>query len=197
MEQSKHLTDDELVKMYADGNNEAFDLLLERYKTKLFSYIIYNTHDQDLANDIFQETFVKAIVKIQAGQYTSSGKFQAWINCIAHNIIMDYFRKKSYENTVSDDACDGQILNNLCLYDFSIESKHIHNQSLQDVVTLYQMLPQPQSQIVYMRFYQGMSFKEIAEELHISINTALGRMRYALINMKRMASEKNISFELA
>ncbi len=197
MERSKHLTDDELVKMYADGNNEAFDLLLERYKTKLFSYIIYNTHDQDLANDIFQETFVKAIVKIQAGQYTSFGKFQAWINCIAHNIIMDYYRKKNYENTVSDDACDGQILNNLCLYDFSIESKHIHNQSLQDVVTLYQMLPQPQSQIVYMRFYQGMSFKEIAEELNISINTALGRMRYALINMKRMATEKNISFELS
>ena len=196
MEFSKHLTDDELVKMYIDGNNEAFDLLLERYKTRLFSYIVYNVQNEDLANDIFQETFVKAIVRIQAGQYTASGKFQAWITCIAHNIIMDYFRRKNYENKIPDNETNEQSTNNQYIYDFSIESTYIHNQSLNDIVTIYKMLPKAQSQVVYMRFYQDMSFKEIAEELNISINTALGRMRYALINMKRIATEKKISFEL-
>ena len=196
MEFSRHLTDDELVKMYIDGNNEAFDLLLERYKTRLFSYIVYNVQNEDLANDIFQETFVKAIVRIQAGQYTASGKFQAWITCIAHNIIMDYFRRKNYENKIPDNETNEQSTNNQYIYDFSIESTYIHNQSLNDIVTIYKMLPKAQSQVVYMRFYQDMSFKEIAEELNISINTALGRMRYALINMKRIATEKKISFEL-
>ena len=191
-----HLTDDELVKMYANGDNEAFDSLLNRYKSKLYSYILYTVHDEDTANDIFQETFVKVILSIQSKHYAPSGKFYAWITRIAHNMIMDFYRQKNNENMVSDDAENGQRLNNERLSDPSYEMQQVYEQSLSDVVVLYKMLPKAQSEIVFMRFYQDMSFKEIAEELGISINTALGRMRYAIINMKRIAAEKNISFEM-
>ena len=188
MKDLKHLTDDNLVKMYAGGDNEAFDALLERYRYSLYSYILFNVRNEDVANDIFQETFVKVITNIQAGNYLASNKFQAWITCIAHNIIMDNFRKQS-----SDE--DNAILNCANLCDSNIETQRIREQSLSDIVTLYKQLPKPQSEIVFMRFYQDMSFKEIAEELNISINTALGRMRYALINMKRIATQKNLFYE--
>ena len=195
MKDHKHLTDDDLVKMYAGGDNEAFDALLERYRYSLYSYILFNVRNEDVANDIFQETFVKVITNIQAGNYLASNKFQAWITCIAHNIIMDNFRKQSSDNTVSCDDEDNAILNCANLCDSNIETQRIREQSLSDIVTLYKQLPKPQSEIVFMRFYQDMSFKEIAEELNISINTALGRMRYALINMKRIATQKNLFYE--
>lgn len=195
MKNLDHLTDDELVRLYASGNNEAFDSLLDRYKSKLYSYIYYTVHDEDTANDVFQETFVKVICSIQAHHYAPSGKFYAWTTRIAHNIIMDLFRQNNNENTIAEDE-EGLLLNEASLYDPSFEMQQIHNQSISDIVVLYKMLPKSQSEIVYMRFYQDMSFKEIADELGISINTALGRMRYALLNMKRLATEKNISFEL-
>jgi len=196
MNSHTHLTDDELVKMYANGNNEAFDSLLNRYKSKLYSYIFYTVHNEDLANDIFQETFVKVILSIQSKHYAPSGKFYAWITRIAHNMIMDQYRQKNCDTLISEDPETGQITGDVTLSDPSFEMQQVYNQSLNDVVTLYKMLPEAQSQIVFMRFYQDMSFKEIAEELGISINTALGRMRYAIINMKRIAAEKNISFEM-
>ncbi len=196
MDIKSHLTDDELVKMYANGNNEAFDCLLNRYKSKLFSYIFYIVHDEDTANDVFQETFVKVILSIQAKHYAPTGKFYAWVTRIAHNIIMDLYRQKSNENLSSDEEDNYHLLNNENLCEPSFEMQQVYDQSLSDIVILYKMLPKTQSQIVFMRFYQDMSFKEIAEELGISINTALGRMRYALINMKRIAVEKNISFEM-
>ena len=192
----KLLTDDELVKLYAEGTNEAFDVLLDRYKNKIYSYILYTVHDEDTANDLFQETFIKVIVNIQSKRYSTEGKFQAWVTRIAHNMIMDFYRQKAVENTVGDETEDGQIFNSANLSDPSIESQQIHDQTLRDVKALYKMLPQPQGEIVFMRFYQNLSFKEIAEELGISINTALGRMRYAIINMRKMAEEKNISFAL-
>ncbi len=191
-----HLTDDELVKMYANGSNEAFDSLLSRYKNKLFSYIFYTVHDEDMANDIFQETFVKVILNIQSGNYVPSGKFYAWITRIAHNMIMDQYRQQGLNNFIQEDPETGQVANNVELSDPSFEMQQVYDQSISDVVKLYKMLPDVQREIVFMRFYQDMSFKEIAEELGISINTALGRMRYAIINMKRIAAEKNISFEM-
>ena len=191
-----HLTDDELVKMYANGSNEAFDSLLSRYKNKLFSYIFYTVHDEDMANGIFQETFVKVILNIQSGNYVPSGKFYAWITRIAHNMIMDQYRQQGLNNFIQEDPETGQVANNVELSDPSFEMQQVYDQSISDVVKLYKMLPDVQREIVFMRFYQDMSFKEIAEELGISINTALGRMRYAIINMKRIAAEKNISFEM-
>lgn len=189
------LTDDELVMNYANGNNEAFDVLLDRYKSKLFSYIYYTVHDESLADDLFQETFVKVIVRIQAGRYVAAGKFQAWLTRIAHNLIIDYYRQKSNENSVSNDNEDYSLLNDVSLAAPCYETQLINEQTLSDAKHLCAMLPESQSQVVYMRFYNNMSFKEIAETLGISINTALGRMRYAIINMRRMAEEKNISLE--
>ena len=196
MENLNQLTDDELVKLYTNGKNEAFDILLERYKSKLYSYIYYTVHDEDVADDLFQETFVKVIVYLQANRYIPSGKFQAWIRRIAHNMIMDYYRQKVGENIVHNNAEDGELLNNSNLADPSIEMQQVNNQTFSDVEKLYKMLPNVQSQVVFMRFYQDLSFKEIADELGISINTALGRMRYALINMRRIAEEKNISLAI-
>jgi len=196
MENLNQLTDDELVKLYTNGKNEAFDILLERYKSKLYSYIYYTVHDEDVADDLFQETFVKVIVYLQANRYIPSGKFQAWIRRIAHNMIMDYYRQKVGENIVHNNSEDGELLNNSNLADPSIEMQQVNNQTFSDVEKLYKMLPNVQSQVVFMRFYQDLSFKEIADELGISINTALGRMRYALINMRRIAEEKNISLAI-
>ena len=197
MKDLSQLTDDALVELYVNGNNEAFDTLLERYKSKLYSYIYYTVHDEAVANDIFQDTFVKVITYIQAGRYTPSDKFQAWITRISHNIIMDYYRNISTDDTTSSDYDNGELLNTVRLSDPSIEMQQVHDQTLAEVGQLYKMLPKSQSQVIYMRFYQDMSFKEIAEELGISINTALGRVRYALINMRRIASEKNISLAVS
>jgi RNA polymerase sigma-70 factor (ECF subfamily) len=189
-------TDDQLVSMYAQGNNEAFDVLLDRYKSKLYSYIFYTVHDEDLANDLFQETFVKVIMRIQEGRYQATGKFQAWITRIAHNLIIDYYRDRANENLISNDEVEYDLLNDANLADSSHESQLVNNQTLNDVKLLCQALPDSQSEVVRMRYYYNMSFREIAETLGISINTALGRMRYALINMRRMAMEKNISLEI-
>jgi RNA polymerase sigma-70 factor (ECF subfamily) len=189
-------TDDQLVSMYAQGNNEAFDVLLDRYKSKLYSYIFYTVHDEDLANDLFQETFVKVIMRIQEGRCQAAGKFQAWITPIAHNLIIDYYRDKANENLISNDEVDYDLLNDANLADSSHESQLVNKQTLNDVKLLCQALPESQSEVVRMRYYYNMSFREIADTLGISINTALGRMRYALINMRRMATEKNISLEI-
>lgn len=194
MKDIKALTDDELVDLYAKGTNEAFDTLLSKYQSKLFSYIYYVVRDEDVANDIFQETFLKVLVRIQNGQYCSNGKFQAWITRIAHNLIMDYFRNKEQENLVSNNETDYDIFNNVNLCEHTIEDQLLVTQSLSDAKTIMGILPPSQSEVVRMRFYENLSFKEIAEKLDISINTALGRMRYAVINMRAIAQERNISF---
>lgn len=194
MKNIKALTDDELVTLYAQGNNEAFDTLLNKYQSKLFSYIYYVVRDEDVANDLFQETFLKALVRIQSGQYQSSGKFQAWITRIAHNLVMDYFRNKEQENLVSNSEADYDIFNTTSLSEHTVEDQMLITQSLSDAKNIMGCLPPSQSEVVRMRFYENLSFKEIAEKLDISINTALGRMRYAVINMRAMAQERNISF---
>lgn len=194
MKDIKALTDDELVDLYAKGTNEAFDTLLSKYQSKLFSYIYYVVRDEDVANDIFQETFLKVLVRIQNGQYCGNGKFQAWITRIAHNLIMDYFRNKEQENLVSNNETDYDIFNNVNLSEHTVEDQLLVTQSLSDAKNIMSILPPSQSEVVRMRFYENLSFKEIAEKLEISINTALGRMRYAVINMRAIAQERNISF---
>lgn len=189
----KVLADDELVDLYANGKNEAFDTLLNRYQSKLYSYIFYVVHDEEVANDLFQETFLKALVRIKEGQYTSSGKFYAWITRIAHNLVMDYFRNKEQENTISNDESEYDLLNSIRLADHTVEDQMLVDQSLNDVKKIMGSLPESQSEVVRMRLYEEMSFKEIADKLNISINTALGRMRYAVINMRAIARERNIS----
>lgn len=193
MENLKVLADDELVDLYANGKNEAFDTLLNRYQSKLYSYIFYVVHDEEVANDLFQETFLKALVRIKEGQYTSSGKFYAWITRIAHNLVMDYFRNKEQENTISNDETEYDLLNSIRLADHTVEDQMLVDQSLNDVKKIMGSLPESQSEVVRMRLYEEMSFKEIADKLNISINTALGRMRYAVINMRAIARERNIS----
>lgn len=191
------LTDDALVELYANGNNEAFDILLNRYQSKLYSYIFYTVKDEDVANDLFQETFVKVILRIQSRRYVAAGRFAAWINRIAHNLIIDYFRQRENECLVSDEECGSDTLNNYQLLDDAYEVNLLNNQTMKDIKQLCKMLPEPQSRVLYLRYYCNMSFKEIAQELNISINTALGRMRYAILNIRRLATENNISLSLS
>lgn len=193
MRRTSTLADEELVRKYAKGDNNAFDILLTRYKEKLYSYIYFIVHNEELANDLFQETFIKAIMAIQQGRYTESSRFSAWITRIAHNLIIDQFRQEKNENLISNDESEGLLLNNAQFSDSTIEMKMITDQSLIDVQRLMNELPDNQREVVYMRFYQGLDFKEIAEITGVSINTALGRMRYAILNMRRMVQQRNIS----
>lgn len=196
MESLNKLSDEQLVVLYAEGCNSAFDLLLFRYKTKIHSYISYVIKDPDLTEDLFQETFIKAIVTIRQGKYTETGKFGAWLSRIAHNLVIDHFRQGKTENNVSSDQNEYDVLNNVKLSHGSIEDDLIRTQLHCDVRKLIRNLPQNQQDVLVMRYYKNLSFKEIAETTGVSINTALGRMRYALINMRKMADEYNISLTL-
>ena len=190
------LTDDMLVARYSEGDNKAFDELLARYQSKLFNYIYFIVRSQEVAEDLFQETFVKAITTIQQGRYTASGKFGAWLTRIAHNMIIDGFRQERNENTISNDETEVDLLNNADLCEDNVETQMVNEQTLGDVRRLVDALPDNQREVVYMRFYQDLSFKEIADITGVSINTALGRMRYALLNMRRIAEEKHIVLEM-
>jgi len=190
------LTDEKLVKLFEQGNSRAFEVLLLRYKSKVFAYIFLFVRNRELTEDIFQDTFIKAIQTIQMGKYTESGKFLAWINRIAHNLIIDYFRREKNENTFSADSVDYDIINDAKLSEKSIEDVMSNEQVLRDVVQLVDFLPESQQSVVRMRFFEGLSFKEIAEKTDVSINTALGRMRYALLNMRRIATESDVYLEL-
>lgn len=182
--------DETLVSLYAEGENQAFNVLLNRYKDKLYSYIYYIVRNSEMTEDIFQETFMKAIITIRQGRYNENGKFSAWLRRIAHNLIIDSFRQEKSENLVSCDEPEVNILNNSGLAEGTIENAIVNRQILSDVRRLMEFLPDEQREVVYMRFYQDLSFKEIAEQTGVSINTSLGRMRYAILNLRRMA-EKN------
>ena len=182
--------DETLVSLYAEGENQAFNVLLNRYKDKLYSYIYYIVRNSEMTEDIFQETFMKAIITIRQGRYNENGKFSAWLRRIAHNLIIDSFRQEKSENLVSCDEPEVNILNNIGLAEGTIENTIVNRQILSDVRRLMEFLPDEQREVVYMRFHQDLSFKEIAEQTGVSINTSLGRMRYAILNLRRMA-EKN------
>jgi RNA polymerase sigma-70 factor (ECF subfamily) len=188
----KQMTDEELVVAYAHGENTAFDILLNRYKSNIYSYIYFIVHNREMAEDIFQETFVKAIITIKQGRYTENGKFRAWINRIAHNLIIDNYRQEKNEQTISNDECEVDLLNNYKLSDGTIEDEIVKEQILSDVKKLINYLPANQKEVLILRYYQDLSFKEIADITGVSINTALGRMRYAILNMRRIAEEKNM-----
>lgn len=190
------LSDEQLVKNYAKGDNDAFDTLLERYQQKIYSYILFLVHDAEVADDLFQETFMKAIVTIRQGRYVESGRFSAWLTRIAHNLVIDKYRQDRNSNVISNDASETDLFNNASLSDITVEMKMITEQSLTDVGRLLRELPDNQKEVLYMRFYQDLSFKEIADATGVSINTALGRMRYGLINLRKMVSERGIVLEV-
>ncbi|MGN0236732.1 MAG: RNA polymerase sigma factor [Lepagella sp.] len=192
MAKSSVLTDEMLVREYAEGNNDAFDTLLRRHQDRIYSYILRVIKNEDVANDIFQETFVKAIMTIRQGRYTENGKFPAWISRIAHNLIIDYYRQEKSENLQSVDLTEVDILNRRDLCEDTIEDVIITDQIFADVKYLIEELPDLQKEVLKMRYYQGLSFKEIAELTGVSINTALGRMRYAILNLRRIAHDKDI-----
>jgi RNA polymerase sigma-70 factor (ECF subfamily) len=191
------MSDEELALAYIDGNNRAFDELLTRNQEKIFTYIMYVVKDEDLANDLFQETFLKVITKLQNHQYADSGKFVWWLTRIAHNVIIDYYRAQKSDKVV--DAPRENDLSNLRsdnVMDGNRENELSNAQVLKDVKRLMDALPEAQRDVVYMRFYQELSFKEIAKLTNVSINTSLGRMRYALINLRRLTRQYNIALNL-
>ncbi len=191
------MTDEELALSYTNGSNRAFDILLERNQSKLFSYILFVVRDREQANDLFQETFVKIITKLQEGKYTTTGKFGAWIMRIAHNVIMDWYRSKRSDKTVEQgNDNDLSKFSPADLLDLNVENRYVNDQVMSDVKKIMNLLPATQREVVFMRFYQDLSFKEIAELTNVSINTALGRMRYAILNMRRIAKAHNVVLQL-
>ena len=190
------MTDEELVVSYACGNNAAFDVLLERYKQSLYTYILFTVRHNGLAEDIFQDTFIKAITTIKQGRYTETGRFKAWLMRIAHNLMIDYLRQKKNENTISNDDYDLDLWNSSSLGEDTVEVELVRTEVLSDVKKLVACLPDAQREVLEMRYYKDLSFKEIADRTGVSINTALGRMRYAILNMRRMAEENKMIFTL-
>lgn len=190
-------TDEELALLYAAGNNKAFDELLARNQQKVFDYIQFVVHDYDLSNDIFQDTFIKAIIYLQDGKYTDTGKFYFWLTRIAHNAIIDKFRRiKSAHIVEPNDDNDLSNLTSDELKEGNREMEFVNNQIRADVRHMISMLPANQREVVYMRYYLDLSFKEIAEITGVSINTSLGRMRYAILNMRRMAKKNHMQLDM-
>ena len=197
MKNYESMTDEMLALQYVEGDNGAFDEILTRNQKKLYDYILFVVHDPEVANDVFQETFVKVITRLQEGKYTDSGKFSFWLYRIAHNVIMDTFRMQRSEHLIEPTADnDLSKLKSESVMDINRENEFVNAQVLRDVRHIMEQLPEPQREVVYMRFYQELPFKEIAKITGVSINTSLGRMRYALINMRRMAKQYEIQLTL-
>ena len=164
------VSDDRLIARYVEGENEAFDALIERHKNRIFNYIFHSVKDDDLANDIFQETFVKAIITIKQGRYVENGHFAAWITRIAHNLIIDFYRQEKSENVQSSDSTEVDILNRKELSEATVEDNLIIDQIHSDVRRLVTALPANQREVLLMRYYKNMSFKEIADTTGVSIS---------------------------
>lgn len=190
------ITDRELVKQFIDGNRSGIENLIQRHKNRLFTYISIYVREQSLAEDIFQETFLKVIHSLKAGKYTDNGKFLGWTMRIAHNLIIDHFRREKQMRMLSNDDYEADIFNEKRLTEDNIEDDIVKEQIINDVRLLLDKLPDDQREVVILRHYAGLSFKEIAEQTEVSINTALGRMRYALINMRKMIEEKSLSLTI-
>ena len=187
------LSDRELLNDYLQGNKSAISTLLEKYNSRVRNYLRMMVGDDDVAADIAQETFIKALRVIDEGRYTDSGKFLSWIMRIAHNKALDYFRSQKSNNSVSESSVGYNVLGTMKYADRSIEDSMISDQISADIRALVELLPDEQREVVKLRYYSDLSFKEIAEQTGVSINTALGRMRYALINLRKMIQEKKIS----
>lgn len=189
------LSDQELVQAYLKGNEQAIEQLILRFKTQVYTYIVCKVKNQALAEDIFQDTFIKVINTIKKGKYNDEGKFLPWVMRIAHNLIIDYYRKNTRMPFVKN-SDEFDIFDVIKSPEASAQEKLEKNQVLLDVKNLIKFLPSDQKEVLMMRLYYDMSFKEISETTNVSINTALGRMRYALINLRKMAEEKNLSLSL-
>lgn len=189
-------TDYELVQMFVNGDKSSIEMLIKRHKNRVFTYIILIVKNEQLAEDIFQDTFIKVINSLKAGKYKDNGRFISWVIRIAHNLIIDHFRKEKQLNTMSNDDYDVDIFNSKKLSDKNIEDDLIEEQIHHDIRKLVDQLPDDQKQVILLRHYGGLSFKEIADQTNVSINTALGRMRYALINLRRLIEQYNISLTL-
>lgn len=203
MKNINKLPDEQLVELYTKGNNSAFDVLLKRYESKVFSYICKSVKNQELAEDLFQDIFVKVVVRIKDGKYEENGKFSAWIMRIVHNHLIDHFRTDVSNRLISTDANmyndddehshPNSILNNVNLaINENKEQEMIDQQTLKEVQELINLIPDAQREVVLMRLEEEMSFKEIAEKTHCSINTALGRMRYAILNLRQLAIQRGL-----
>jgi RNA polymerase sigma factor (sigma-70 family) len=190
-------TDYELITGFINGDERSIELLILRHKSKVYSYINLYIRSRDLADDIFQDTFLKVVQSIRAGRYQEDGKFISWVMRIAHNLIIDHFRHEKQMGIVYNDDYDTDLFNSRRLADDNVEDIMVRRQVLRDVRSLINGLPEDQREVVIMRHYAGMSFKEIADMTGVSINTALGRMRYALINMRKVMAEKNITLSLS
>jgi len=192
----KMISDYELIERFINGEESCFNLLISRHKNKVYAYISMYIRDQALAEDLFQDTFVKVIQSVRSGRYQDNGKFISWVMRIAHNLIIDHFRRIKQMNTISNDDYESDIFNSKKLAEANIEDHIIKRQVLKDVRKMISQLPEDQREVVILRHYAGLSFKEIADITDVSINTALGRMRYALINMRKLMEEKQISLTL-
>lgn len=192
MFRTEDLSDNSLVKQFVDGDKTAIEILISRHKKRVFTYIVLIVKNHHLAEDIFQDTFIKVIRSLKTGKYTENGKFISWVLRISHNLIIDHFRKEKLLSTTSNDDTTVDLFNSPRYSDENIEDKLVYEQITCDVRLLIEELPDDQRQVIMMRHYQGLSFKEIADLTDVSINTALGRMRYALINLRKMIEKKNL-----
>ncbi len=187
------ITDNELINEFISGNKQAIEKLIIRHKRKVFTYILMIVRNREVAEDIFQETFIKVFKSINEGKYTDDGRFVAWIMRIAHNLIIDNIRREKRLKTISRDDYEYDIFNQQKYSEIHKEQSVIKEEVEADLKKIVDELPDVQKQVVIMRHFMDMSFKEIAEETDVSINTALGRMRYAIINMRKIIDEKKIN----
>lgn len=196
MESLSNLNDFELVQSFIKGNEASIEELINRHRKKVYTYILLVVKEQHLAEDIFQDTFIKVIKSLKEGRYRDNGRFLSWVVRIAHNLMIDHFRKEKQLNTISNDNYETDIFNSRKFADVTIEDELVNDQITKDVRQLVQELPEDQKEVVILRHYCGLSFKEIADQTDVSINTALGRMRYALINLRRLIKEKNLNLSV-
>ncbi len=191
------ISDYELLTMFIKGEQSCFEKLIIRHKNKVFAYISLYIRDQALVEDIFQDTFLKVIQSVKTGKYADNGKFLSWVMRIAHNLIIDHFRRIKQMNTISNDNYESDLFNSKQFAEDNVEDNMVKKQIHQDIRKMISQLPDDQREVVILRHYAGLSFREIAEITEVSINTALGRMRYALINMRKLMEEKNISLTVS
>lgn len=190
------MSDQVLLASYLEGDKSAISSLIDRHSRRVRDYIRMMVKDGDIAEDIFQETFIKAVKVIDEGRYADNGKFLSWILRIAHNQVIDYFRAQKQNRQVNESNAGYNVLGTLRFAERTIEDQMVSEQIEQDIRQLVEMLPDEQREVVMLRYFSGLSFKEIAEQTNVSINTALGRMRYALINLRKMIHEKKNNFVL-
>ena len=186
------MSDQTLLHSYLTGDREAMSTLIERHRRRVFDYINMMVKDRDLADDIFQETFMRVMRFLGEGRYSESGKFLSWVLRIAHNQVIDHYRQKRGDRHLPESELGYDIVNTTRLADSTIEERIVALQIDEDVRRLIEMLPDEQREVIYLRYFNNLRFKEIAELTNVSINTALGRMRYALLNLRKLISEKNI-----